>query len=506
MTAAGATIERTTSSPTYEDWPTLTGRQKPHHLLEQAGDHALGEKALTLAARAGSRSMPWQRDAQLAILAKRPDGMWTHPLCVIICPRQNGKSEILIVRVLFGLFKLGENIIYTAQRWTTAEDIYLRIWALIEGQPSLLRNVVKHTCSQGRGTIHLKNGGKVVFTTRSADAGRGFTKLDLIIYDEAYSLTDGEMSALAPLKMAADDPQTIFASSAVNEAQHPDGFVLSGMRELGLSGEPDDVYFSEFMAPEEMDRDSEDTWRYASPSYGVIQTAAKIRNTQRELGVTAGGKISFDVEILGRGRWPTDLSGERFEPVIDLDAWRDHVVAEPELDFDDFAVSFDMPEDRSVLTIGAATRRVDGGIHYEVVFHGKARDAVETLTKVNEKNPRAVCVSRSSPAMSIVPDLEDAGVEIVLVNEQQQAQANGALVDELAADLTSHTGDELFESALQVAEKRSAGAGGAWTWDRKTGSVISPMVCVSLARFGMWAEVEQAPAESKYETEDLFIV
>lgn len=499
-----ATLERTTTWPASDEWPTLTGRQVPHFLLEQDGDHTLGEKALTLAARAGTNSMPWQRAAQLAILAKRPGGLWTHPDCVIICPRQNGKSLILTVRILYGIFVLGENIAYTAQRWQTAEDIYKRTWAMIERRPSLLRRVVRHTCSQGRGTIELEGGAQVVFTTRSADAGRGLTKIDLVIYDEAYSLTDGEMSALSPAQLAADDPQTIYASSAVNQDQHPDGHVLAALRQRGLDGE-DDMYFAEFMAPEEMDREDEETWRYANPSYGVIQNATKVRKLMRGFA-TAAGRKSFDVEILGRGDWPAELVDHEIVPVIDLGVWADLEVANPHLDMDDFAIAFDMPEDRSVLTISAATRRRDGDVHFEVIFHGSSRDAVEKLKKVCENKPRSVCVSRSSPALSIVPDLEDADVEVTLVNEQQLAQACGALVDELEVDLVSHTGDPLFDESLRSAQKRSTGAGGAWTWDRKGGAVITPIVAATLARFGLWAEVVEAPATSVYEESDFIML
>lgn len=497
------TIERTTTSPVSDDWPTLTGRQVPHFLLRQDGDHTHGEKATTLAARAGTKSMPWQRAAQLEILAKRPDGFWTHLDCVIICPRQNGKSLVLSIRILYGIFVLGENVAYTAQRWQTAEDIYKRTWAMIEKRPSLLRRVVRHTCSQGRGTIELQGGAQVVFTTRSADAGRGLTKIDLVIYDEAYSLTDGEMSALSPAQLAAEDPQTIYASSAVNQDLHPDGLVLTAIRQRGLEGEPE-LYMAEFMAPEEMDREDEATWKYANPSYGVIQNATKVRKLMRGFATPAGRK-SFDVEILGRGDWPDDIGDGEILPVIDPEFWGAFALNEPELDMGDFAIAFDMPDDRSVLSIVAATRRVDGGIHYEVILHARARDEVETLVKVCGNGPRATCVSRSSPAMSLVPDLEAAGVEVTLVNEQQQAQANGALVDELDARLVSHTGDPLFDAALRVGEKRNTGAGGAWVWDRK-GAQVSPIVGVSLARFGMWAEADEEPQQSAYEESDFIML
>jgi phage terminase large subunit-like protein len=202
-----------TISTAYSDWPSLTGRQEPHAISEFDGSGELGEKALTLAGRVGRRSMPWQVRLLFAILRVEPGGLWTHSDVVIICPRQNGKTLIVMLRILFGLFVLNERIIYTAQRWKTAEDVYKRLWTIIRIRRSLLRRVTRHTLSQGNGEIELVSGGKVLFCTRSADAGRGFDEVDLIVYDEAYNLTEADTSALNPTQMASRNPQTIYTST-----------------------------------------------------------------------------------------------------------------------------------------------------------------------------------------------------------------------------------------------------------------------------------------------------
>jgi hypothetical protein len=125
--------------------------------------------------RIGVESMPWQVDAQLAIGSTTPEGKWTHPTCCLLCVRQSGKSEILIDRCLYGLFKLGETILYTAQRWKTARDAWRRMVKLINRRKWLRDHVVRKTCSQGEGIIELDNGSLISFGTRSADAGRGLT-------------------------------------------------------------------------------------------------------------------------------------------------------------------------------------------------------------------------------------------------------------------------------------------------------------------------------------------
>jgi hypothetical protein len=98
-------------------WPQLEGRREPENLSVLEGDDTLGHNALTLATRIGSPPMPWQVDNVLAILRTNGDGSWTHPTCCIICPRQNGKSEILLLICLYLLFVRRSNIVFTTQQW-----------------------------------------------------------------------------------------------------------------------------------------------------------------------------------------------------------------------------------------------------------------------------------------------------------------------------------------------------------------------------------------------------
>ena len=137
------------------EWPKLEGRQTPNSLAYTPGDVELGRKAVELARRSASRirAMPWQSWSLERIMSKDPDGTWTHPECCLIVPRQNGKSLILSLRVLYGLFKLGEKIVFSAQQWETAKSLWKRTWNIVKTTPWMLKRVESKTCSQGRGTI-----------------------------------------------------------------------------------------------------------------------------------------------------------------------------------------------------------------------------------------------------------------------------------------------------------------------------------------------------------------
>ena len=252
------TMERTKREdyPTCDDFPMLTGKQTPLNLCEAPGIHEHGRKNIELARRVGLTAFPWQRHEINAINATNLDGTWVHSDAVLICPRQNGKSLLVALIVIYRIFVLGQNVLFTAQQWDTAKELWEQTWKIVRGRKFLSKRVTSKTCSQGRGTIFLSNGGRVVFTTRSQDAGRGLTKVDLLIYDEAYNLTDSEMAALAFLVQAAEDPQVFFMSSSVHRdfPQHANGRVLSSMREQALTefDENEPVYLSEYAAPEDM--------------------------------------------------------------------------------------------------------------------------------------------------------------------------------------------------------------------------------------------------------------
>jgi hypothetical protein len=464
------------------EWPKLTGRQSPNAVLFTPGDVDLGHKAAELGKLSASRIrvLPWQSWSLDRILSKAPDGTWTHPECCLIVPRQNGKSLILSLRVLYGLFLLGENIVFSAHQWETAKALWKRTWHVVKTTPWMRKRVESHTCSQGRGTIVLESGAQVVFTTRSANAGRGLDKVDLVIYDEAYDLTEADMAALSPTKMAADDPQTIYTSSAVNAEQHPNGHVLAAVRRRGLAGLEEGLFFGEWMAPEAAQREDPETWAAANPSFGIIQTIKKLEAEFRALAGTAAGRKSFDVEYLGIGDWPEDA--DNLPAAVPADVWGDMTELNVRVR-GPIALAVDMTPDLRVCALGAATWTEDERIRVELGYHGSPTDIVERIADlVDLWDPCAVVINSSSPAKSLVPKLRALGIEPEVSNASDAADAAVGFVDDALAGRLSHGGDDRLADALGEVQKREMG-GGRFGW-AYTGDVTRVQV-VTLARWGL---------------------
>jgi hypothetical protein len=206
--------------------------------------------------------------------------------------------------------------VFSTQQWKTARKLAIRFQAMIKARPDLKRRLAcQPTLSQGQSIVTTTDGAELIFCTRSGDTGKGLDKVDLVIYDEAYNLTEAEMTGPTLAQMAAKNPQTIYTSSAVFNKIHPNGQVLAGIRRNGHR-KAKGLYFAEYMAPEPPAGISElnvdgcvrilAVARLANPSYGVIQTDAKVAKAILDFCGTADGRRSFEVDVLGWGDWPVD--------------------------------------------------------------------------------------------------------------------------------------------------------------------------------------------------------
>ncbi|WP_010541892.1 putative phage associated protein [Dietzia alimentaria] len=474
------------------EWPKLTGRQTPFAQSFQVGSWELGEKVVELARRMMVRTMPWQTWSIEKIMAKNPDGTWTHPECCLIVPRQNGKSLILSLVVIYRMFKLGEQIIFSAQQWETAKSLWKRTWNMVRSHVDLLSLVESHTCSQGRGTIVLKSGAQVVFTTRSPNAARGLDRIDLAIYDEAYDLDLADLAALSPTQMAAPDPQSIYTSTAVNAEQQPNGMQLASVRARGLDHE-NRLFYAEWRAPDDAEMDKPETWRIANPAYGVIANEDKLSAEWRKFRKTEAGRKSFGCEYLGIGEWPTE-GPEELPPVVDSEAWEDlkdldAVAAGASC----IAVECETVRDPSQRrarrwSIGAAVR-TSTGKHLQLGYRGPGSPS-EIARKVAEvvglNDPVAVVIDSKSIAKDLLTkDLIDLGIEPEFVKAGQVSQATNGFLQGIDGRTYTHDGDPRVGDVLKRVQLREIGQAGGAAWERPKNEDIAPVIALTNAAWGL---------------------
>jgi hypothetical protein len=175
MSLTTSTSEQRTRSAVDDDppawvghWPRLDGPQEPRyysgHPDKAAADDSDSVKAAKFTSRVTrSRSLPWQWSTLRDTMLHNAEGLWLHRLVCLVCTRQQGKTWIMVARILYGLFYLGETCVYSAQRGQTADAVFERIVGIIESRPSLVARLLSKTGGkQGRGDLVVRaHNGKI---------------------------------------------------------------------------------------------------------------------------------------------------------------------------------------------------------------------------------------------------------------------------------------------------------------------------------------------------------
>ncbi|MEU6527864.1 terminase [Streptomyces sp. NPDC046928] len=476
------------------------GWQRPPIEVAPPSVSTAGQEAIDLAAKAGLHLDPWQQHVLRVAMGEKPDGDWSASEVCVNIPRQNGKGAIIEARVLWGLFIGGEQgILVSAHEFKTTMNTMKRIERLIRGCPDMHKRVKAYHKTVGREGIELHDGREVRYVARSRGSGRGFTAAT-VIFDECMICGDDAVGALVPTTDAVDNSQLWYLGSAGIGALSQQ---MGRLRRRALAaleaGEPDPVlaYMEWSVNPhvaecqpgctEHDDIASVEALLKANPAVGYRLQVEKSMHRRLTMGDTLYAR-----ERLGVGDYPSDVA-ETWQ-VIGEDAWRALAAAES-APSDPVAFAIDMTPERSHAAICVAGEW-RGGTHVEVVDHRPGTGWIlDRAAELHEKwRPRCWVVDAGGPAGSLIADLaERLGVEVVSPKARDVAAACGQFYDAVAEQSLSHLDQAPLAAALAGAQKRPLGD--AWAWARRIVSVdISPLVAVTLAKWGLGVEVEDEGA------------
>jgi phage terminase large subunit-like protein len=100
---------------------------------------------------------------------------------------------------------------------------------------------------------------------------------------------------------------------------------------------------------------------------------------------------------------------------------------------------------------------------------------------VEKWSPSQVVLDPKGPAGSLLPALDLAGVDITRISYEEHAQACGLFKALVEDGKLVHKDQPGLTAALESARKRDAGEAGAWLWNRRDETDISPLVAATLA-------------------------
>jgi phage terminase large subunit-like protein len=459
-----------------------------------------GAEAIALAGNAGLDLSAEQMQVLHGGLGVRADGSWAAFEVANVQPRQNGKSSTLQARILLGL-SLGEQIAYTCHRVDSAQEIFRGLVDLVEVSPELSPLLDRVSYANGKESIRLQNGGRVVFGTRSSRTGRGFS-LDLILMDEAHILSEHAHTALLPATSARGKrPQVWYAASSVDEQVNEHGLVLARLRERGTAGEAENLAYFEWSAalldddgnelrPEQVRPemvDDEELWYQANPALGSRISVEHIR-AEREAMDPRG----WLVERLGVGAWP-DTSGVASSP-ISGEEWAELQDRDSKL-VGEMVLAFDVAPDRRCALVVCGRRGVDDLLHVELLRSSSGtswlQDELERLS--DRYDVREVVADDYGGNRALVSALEEAGLRVRTLTGGEHASACGKLLDLVAEQGFRHIGQPELVAALRGAKAKPVGD--AWAWSRKASTGDAAVVVALTVALAAGAEIPADAAD-----------
>ena len=99
------------------------GRQTPTVSVVLPYEETRGGEAVLLYNQSSKKALEWQELMMYDIMAVNPNSTWRHMKFGWSVPRQNGKSELLIMRAIWGLLH-DERVLYTAHVVNTSHSAW----------------------------------------------------------------------------------------------------------------------------------------------------------------------------------------------------------------------------------------------------------------------------------------------------------------------------------------------------------------------------------------------
>lgn len=461
--------------------------------------------------RLGIEFDPWQNGAGTAVFGRRADGSLACSIggAVLSIPRQVGKTFFLgAIAFAVCMLKPGTLVIWTAHQLATANETFRAMQAMAK-RPKVWRFIRKITVGSGDEAIEFANGSRILFGARERGFGLGFTKVGLLVLDEAQRLTEKTMDDLVPTMNQATDPMMFLIGTPPRPTDKGDEF--KRRRREALSGESDDMVYIECSA-DPLTRVSR--WKMgavdwlalesANPSYPTRTPKTAVLRMRKQLT-----DESFQREALGI--WDDDAAGSR---AISAGLWSDSEVFERPDGDSSYGVAFSM--DGARVSVAGVVVREDDSAHAELIDSGDESGLAALADWFCEVDGDGVARWRRASAI-VLGGAAGAGVlrsllvkrrvpekRIRVVSTPQYLQACAMYGDEVEQGSVTHLasdGQALLDASVAVVDRDRRGGWMATTADGDE----TPVEAVSLALWGARTSKRKSSGVPRGERKAVFL-
>jgi hypothetical protein len=454
----------------------LGGVQTPRIHSKLSDLPSKGQDIIDLAAELKINLMEWQKFVCIHGHKIRADGRWAHSELGLIMARQQGKSTLMMLRILTGMFVWGEGLqLASAHRLTTSLETFRQIVGLIETNPKLEKEVKKIRWQHGAEEIELF--GNRRFVVKAANnAARGLSKPETIHLDELREYKDEDAwSSMRYSMMAAKNPQVWIYSSAGD--QH--SVILNKLRERALASATTNDPIGWFEWSAEPDApillpSGEMNWSafaQANPSLGITIHPDNLR------AVINDPPDIVRTEVLAQ--WVDTINS-----AIDAQKWAmcqiDAIPLDPE---QPTWLGLDLSPDRKFGALVAA-QRLSGERFYVQLLHTWSNDyslndlavANDIAPYVRKYNTQTVAYSKRT-SQAVASRLVPAGIQVTDMDGAIYAESCDRWLGAINSHRLQHSGQEELTQQTLSAAKLPYGDG-SWIIGRRASRVA---VCASVA-------------------------
>ncbi|SNU09799.1 Phage terminase-like protein, large subunit, contains N-terminal HTH domain [Streptococcus equinus] len=425
------------------------GNQNPTQSVILPFDKSLSDEAIEIYERTGLKSYPWQKNLLRSVMAIEEDGLWTHQKFGYSIPRRNGKTEIIYMLELWGLYH-GLNILHTAHRISTSHSSFEKVKRYLEKMGLEDGKDFNSIRAKGQERIELyETGGVVQYRTRTSNGGLG-EGFDLLVIDEAQEYTTEQESALKYTVTDSDNPMTIMCGTPPTPVSS--GTVFTKYRETCLFGRGKYSGWAEWSVSEEKEIDDVDAWYNSNPSMGFHLNERKI---EAELGED---KLDHNVQRLGY--WPTYNQ----KSAISETEWNALKIEDlPQLQGQLF-VGIKYGQDGTNVALSVAVRTEDKRVFVETVDCQSVRNGNHWIINFLKQADIAQIVIDGASGQKILNDeLKDFHIKnTILPTVKEIIVANSMWEQAIYQQTLCHAGQPSLTKVATNCDKRNIGSNGGF--------------------------------------------
>lgn len=449
----------------------IFGNTEPRIMTPKLKGLSKGSEFAEFAEKCGMPLLPWQKYCADDFLTVDADGNYVRRTICLLVSRQQGKTLLAAMRILFGLFVTGEkSIIALSSNRAMALTTFRQVVNIIE-QNDFLRDKVKLNMGKvgrfgsGMECIELKNGARYEIVAATRDGARGKTA-DLLFIDELREISEEAWKAAKPTVRARPNSQTILTSNA------GDAFstVLNDLRDRALSYPAKTLGWYEYSAPQHVKLDDVKAWAMANPALGYTVTHEALAEA-----LSTDSAETFRTETLCQ--WISSLSSPWPFGAFEECADKNLQMGPGPITF----FAFDVAQSRRTASLVAGQVLPDGRIGVGILQEWRSDVAVDDLRIAadikgwcDKYYPQMVCFDRYATA-TIAKRLEVSGVAVFDVSGQQFYQACGDLLDAIVAKRIVHSGQQELIDQMNACAAKTNDASWRIVRRKSAGDVSGPI-------------------------------